>query len=277
MYHRDLSAGVTYLAAFGTDGSISVDGSTIVSNDGQARASGPPSPSGVPDNTAPTISLGAPVDGATYSVDESVDASYSCADESGGSGLLSCVGTVPDGSAIDTSSAGTRVFEVTARDAAGNEAHVVARYDTDAPGPVVAMFSPANGASYPAGQPVTARYTCEDAGVDPVASCSGSVPDGELVDTGPGMHVFSVTAMDTSGRTTTETVTYQATALEVARQSVRSGGTVSTGSSPTHPQEHPMHLPILSPGRRRQTLSRIAQHPGANSPPHPPGRLPGTR
>ncbi len=73
------------------------------------------------DTTKPTITLTTPAEGATYSFYQVVNASYSCQDEAGGSGLKSCQGTVANGSAIDTASSGTKTFTVTATDNAGNQ------------------------------------------------------------------------------------------------------------------------------------------------------------
>jgi hypothetical protein len=71
------------------------------------------------DKKAPTITVTAPVTGR-YVLDQPVTAGYSCAD--GGSGLAggSCRGTVPSGSAVDTSSTGAKEFTVEAADNAGN-------------------------------------------------------------------------------------------------------------------------------------------------------------
>jgi len=71
------------------------------------------------DKKAPTITVTAPVTGR-YFLDQPVTAAYTCAD--GGSGLASgsCRGTVPSGSAIDTSSTGAKEFTVQAADNAGN-------------------------------------------------------------------------------------------------------------------------------------------------------------
>ena len=71
------------------------------------------------DNAAPAIDITTPPDGITYALNQAVDADYSCADE-GGSGIVSCEGTVVDGAPIDTSSPGTKQFTVTATDKAGN-------------------------------------------------------------------------------------------------------------------------------------------------------------
>ena len=60
--------------------------------------------------TPPTIAITAPQDGAQYVVNQIVYANYSCT----GSSVTACVGPVPSGSAIDTSSVGSKTFEVTA-------------------------------------------------------------------------------------------------------------------------------------------------------------------
>jgi hypothetical protein len=75
----------------------------------------------VVDGTDPAIALRSPADGATYAQDEQVLADYDCSDEDGGSGLASCVGDVADGDPVDTATAGSHSFTVTARDQAGNE------------------------------------------------------------------------------------------------------------------------------------------------------------
>ena len=60
--------------------------------------------------------------GHTYALNQAVPASYSCADESGGSGVASCAGPVASGSPIDTASVGSKTFTVQASDNAGNAA-----------------------------------------------------------------------------------------------------------------------------------------------------------
>jgi hypothetical protein len=62
-----------------------------------------------------------------------VNASYSCSDPSGGSGLDSCNGTVAAGSPLDTGSVGSHSFTVTARDHAGNERSRTVTYTVEAP------------------------------------------------------------------------------------------------------------------------------------------------
>lgn len=66
------------------------------------------------DATDPTVDLRDPPDGAVYDWLQTVNADFSCADESGGSGIASCVGTSADGSPIATSTSGDHDFTVTA-------------------------------------------------------------------------------------------------------------------------------------------------------------------
>jgi phage replication-related protein YjqB (UPF0714/DUF867 family) len=71
------------------------------------------------DKTPPTITVVTPTDGANFTLNQQVFASYSCNDA--GSGLKSFTGTVPDGSPLDISSYGPKTFTVTAEDNAGNK------------------------------------------------------------------------------------------------------------------------------------------------------------
>jgi len=80
------------------------------------------------DTTAPTITITAPADGATYFLGEAVNADYSCQDEDGGSGVASCDGTLANGTALDTSVVGAQSFTVDAEDNAGNPASLTYNY-----------------------------------------------------------------------------------------------------------------------------------------------------
>lgn len=62
----------------------------------------------------PTIDLHTPGAGAAYAIGQDVAADYSCTDA--GSGTDACTGTVADGAAIDTSTAGAHQFTVSAID-----------------------------------------------------------------------------------------------------------------------------------------------------------------
>ena len=82
----------------------------------------------VVDRSPPAIAVAAPVDGAVYSLGETVTASYSCEDQAGGSGVASCDGSVANGASVDTSSFGQHSFEVRASDGAGNTSSKVVTY-----------------------------------------------------------------------------------------------------------------------------------------------------
>lgn len=82
----------------------------------------------VSSNPPPTISISAPLDGATFAQNAVVNASYTCADEAGGPGLKSCTGTAANGEPIDTSTPGSHSFTVKAVDKAGASTSMTVHY-----------------------------------------------------------------------------------------------------------------------------------------------------
>jgi probable HAF family extracellular repeat protein len=70
------------------------------------------------DTVAPKVVIKKPASNATYTPNQNVLASYTCADAT--SGVATCVGTVADGASINTSSLGQQTFAVTGSDNAGN-------------------------------------------------------------------------------------------------------------------------------------------------------------
>ena len=80
------------------------------------------------DTTPPSITLTTPAEEAVYRLGQTVNADYACQDETGGLGLASCVGTVPNGSPIDTNSVGAKTFIINAADNAGNTNSVTHTY-----------------------------------------------------------------------------------------------------------------------------------------------------
>jgi Tol biopolymer transport system component len=158
----------------------------------------------VSDQTAPTIALDTPADGATYALGESVTVHYSCADEDGGSGLASCNGTVPDGVPLDTSRVGNFGFTVSAVDQAGNRATATSSYHVvDRTPPKISIVTPGDHAVYTLGQLVRADYTCADQpGGSGLASCAGPIADSGAIDTSSvGDKTFTVDAADQAGNT----------------------------------------------------------------------------
>ena len=79
------------------------------------------------DSKAPTVRFMAPYNDRTYSLNQVVPANYTCLDMSS-PGIASCVGPIPNGTPIDTSSIGKKTFSVVATDKAGNSATLVSTY-----------------------------------------------------------------------------------------------------------------------------------------------------
>lgn len=79
-------------------------------------------------NQPPAIAITTPADGAVFSLGQVVIADYACQDAAGGSGLASCDGPVPSGSAIDTTAVGAHAFTVNAADHAGNQSTLTHTY-----------------------------------------------------------------------------------------------------------------------------------------------------
>jgi dipeptidyl aminopeptidase/acylaminoacyl peptidase len=88
-------------------------------------------PAPPPDTTPPTITIRRPTTSGTdridvYTVDQVVNADYTCTDAA--SGIRHCMGPVPSGDPIDTRFVGTYEFVVFAADQAGNPVYARTRY-----------------------------------------------------------------------------------------------------------------------------------------------------
>jgi len=79
------------------------------------------------DRKAPGITLTTPANGAIYQLNQTVNAAYGCPDS--GSGLGSCIGTVANLGAVDTTSLGSKTFVVNATDAVGNTSSTTVNYE----------------------------------------------------------------------------------------------------------------------------------------------------
>ncbi|MEO6044673.1 MAG: IPT/TIG domain-containing protein [Tepidiformaceae bacterium] len=78
------------------------------------------------DRKPPVITITTPVNNGTYIINQPVAANFGCTD--GGSGVDTCVGTVANGSNINTSSVGTKTFTVNASDNVGNASTLTVTY-----------------------------------------------------------------------------------------------------------------------------------------------------
>lgn len=77
----------------------------------------------------PVVSIAAPINGAVYSRNSVVKASYACSDAlSGLAALHGCTGTAASGSPINTASRGHKTVVVKGKDAAGNTATLTYHY-----------------------------------------------------------------------------------------------------------------------------------------------------
>lgn len=124
------------------------------------------------DSSAPTITITTPANGGDYLLGAAVDAAYACVDETGGSGVATCAGTVANGSAIGTSTIGTQTFDASTSDVAGNTASAAASFK------VVYGFSgfraPVDAApvvnAAKAGQTVPLKFLVTDAAGAPITT-----------------------------------------------------------------------------------------------------------
>jgi hypothetical protein len=78
------------------------------------------------DSVKPSVNITAPDDGATIPLDKVTNAKFKCVDRE--SGIDTCVGTVANGTPLDTSTIGQHTFTVTGTDLAGNVTTVTVHY-----------------------------------------------------------------------------------------------------------------------------------------------------
>ena len=159
----------------------------------------------------PTAHITSPASGATYSLGQTVHSNFTCAEGVGGQGIAGCLdqSARPSGAPVDTSVAGAHTFTVTATSHDGLAGHASDTY-TVAAAPSTQISSPANGATYTRGQIVDAGYRClEGVGGPGLASCAGTVANGQPVDTTSlGVHSLTVTAISRDGQRATAAVSY---------------------------------------------------------------------
>ncbi|MGZ4306408.1 MAG: hypothetical protein ACXVSL_16270, partial [Solirubrobacteraceae bacterium] len=180
------------------------------------------------DTTTPTISIATPAANAVYPLGASVAASYSCADEAGGSGLDACQGPVLSGAAIDTSTPGAHAFTVSAADSAGNTASRTVDYLVAAP-PSASVTAPAADGIYALGQSVRTSFACAEGAFGPgLAQCQDSngasaspgvaaakSAAGHLATGSLGQHAYTVVASSADGLTGQAEIPYTVAAAPI--------------------------------------------------------------
>ena len=162
------------------------------------------------DVTAPTMAIASPTDGQAIGRNTVVAAQYVCVDEAGGSGVATCSGTVAGGQPLDTSTLGPKTFSVTATDHAGNtDTKTVAYTVVDVTAPTINAATPGADTVYEQGATILADYSCADEpGGSGLASCTGTVPSGQPIDTSDASHTFTINAADNAGNTASRTIDY---------------------------------------------------------------------
>jgi hypothetical protein len=75
--------------------------------------------------------------------------------------------------------------------------------------PSIKIVAPYSHGNYGLNARVLARFSCSEKGTNHIATCTGTVANGDPVDTSaPGNQAFTVTATDTGGKTVRKTVHY---------------------------------------------------------------------
>ncbi len=90
---------------------------------------------------SPTVTISTPVNGATYTQGQAVDAAYSCGAPTGAT-VTACMGPVANGAAIETGTLGSHSFTVNASDSDGVNASQSVSYTVVA-APVILVVPPA--------------------------------------------------------------------------------------------------------------------------------------
>ncbi|HEX9775884.1 MAG TPA: PxKF domain-containing protein [Actinomycetota bacterium] len=124
----------SFTLATAGEGAVMTGARAVSDLAGNTVDAGPFGPYAV-DASNPTVTFGRQVEGGSVTVGSDVTIEYACWDAV--SGIATCAGSQPSGSALDTSTAGERAVTVTATDVAGRSTtetlRVAVVYQTDGP------------------------------------------------------------------------------------------------------------------------------------------------
>ena len=157
----------------------------------------------------PVAHIETPPDGSYYPQGASEQFAFYCTSDT--SFVVSCEGSQPLGSLIDTAKAGPHTLSVTATDFEGRQSTTTTTYNViDITPPHVDFVTPSDGATYDLGANLTYDYSCaDDAGGLGIAACSASLPPTAPLDTSRlGTFTFDVYAVDYGNNVTHATVKY---------------------------------------------------------------------
>ncbi|MGD0980486.1 MAG: hypothetical protein ABR946_03290 [Solirubrobacteraceae bacterium] len=159
----------------------------------------------------PTATITTPAGGGTYNLGQHVPTAFACADPTG-PGIAICVDSSGGASpgVLDTSTAGTFAYSVTATSADGQATTATIHYTVAGP-PTATIAAPADDQTYARGEHVPTTFACADPTGPGIATCldsNGSTSAGTLDTSTTGTFAYSVTATSTDGQTTTATVHY---------------------------------------------------------------------
>ena len=188
------ASGTLSLTAEGTH-SFSCSATDGAGNTGAAIGSSPMPATIKIDTVAPTVTITAPANNATPILKSPLAASFTCSDgtvpPASGLATSTCVGTVANGSNINTATVGPKTFTVTATDRAGNTATVTNNYTVIYAMTLQPLKTPAN-----LGSAVPIQWALKDAQGNPINSLAtmlkmesvfnGPVPAGGCVASATG-------------------------------------------------------------------------------------------
>jgi hypothetical protein len=157
------------------------------------------------------IVIGTPTDGGVYPQGATVQFAFACISTT--VAIVSCDGSQPLGSDIDTFHAGTHTLSVTATDYLGETATASVTYTVfDWTPPHVDFRVPGDGATYDQGSSLTYDYDCaDDPGGLGIQACiaQNGMPPGAPLDTSRlGTFTFDVFAVDLANNIGHQSVTY---------------------------------------------------------------------